>query len=100
MRQEMNVLGNQVIVNLYGSLYVEEASVLRKNLLSYIDKGYKDFLVNMAELEYIDSSGLGVLVGIQKRSIERGGGIIISGLKGTVKELFELTRLTKVFEVR
>jgi len=100
MRQEINILGNQVQVNLFGSLYVEEASILRKNLLCHIDKGYKDFLVNLAGLDYIDSSGLGVLVGIQKRAVERGGGIVISGLKGTVKDLFELTRLTKVFEVR
>ncbi len=100
MRQEINIQDGQVFVNLYGSLYVEEAAVLRQKLLTHIDKGYNRFIVNLSNIDYIDSSGLGVLVAIHKRSLQHGGSVAISGLKGTVKELFELTRLNKVFEVQ
>ena len=99
MRQEFNTEGEALRVTLSGSMYVEEAAVLRKNLIGYIDKGFKNFLIDLSHVHYIDSSGLGVLVGIQKRAVEKGGGVRIQGLNGTVKEIFELTRLTKVFEL-
>ena len=37
---------------------------------------------------------------IQKRALQHGGGVVIEGIHGLVQELFELTRLTKVFEIR
>ena len=74
--------------------------MLRQKLLNHIDKGHNRFVVNLSNVDYIDSSGLGVLVAIHKRSLQHGGSVAISGLKGTVKELFELTRLNKVFEVQ
>jgi anti-sigma B factor antagonist len=99
MKQDFNAEGEKMWVTLVGSMYVEEAAVLRKNLIGYIDEGIKNFLIDMERVDYIDSSGLGVLVGIKKRALEKGGGIAIRGLNGTVKEIFELTRLTKVFEM-
>lgn len=100
MRQEINVVNNQVIVNLTGSMFVEEAAILRKQLLSYHEAGYKEFCINLSAVDYIDSSGLGVLVGAHKRALESGGSVIVTGLTGTVQKLFELTRLTKVFDIR
>lgn len=99
MQKDIAVTSNNVIVTLSGSIYVEEAAALREELLTYIEKGHKNFYINMTGVDYIDSSGLGVLVAIQKRSLQNGGGVKLSGLKGVVKELFELTRLTKVFEI-
>lgn len=83
-----------------GSIYVQEATVIRETLKQYIDKGNKNFVINMSQVDYIDSSGLGVLVAVQKRAVQNGGKVIIKGLKGKVKELFELTRLTRVFEIQ
>lgn len=100
MKQEISIIDNRVVITLMGSMYVEEASVLRKNLIGYIDKGHTRFLINLSSVDYIDSSGLGVLVGIHKRALERGGSVTISGLQGTVKQLFELTRLTRVFDIK
>lgn len=100
MKQDFNIINNQVTVSLTGSLYVEEAAVLRERLLEYIQAGHRDFIVNLNNVDYIDSSGLGVLVAIQKRALQNGGKVIIKGLQGTVKELFEMTRLTKVFDIQ
>lgn len=99
MIQDVTVANGQVLVDLSGKIYVEEAATLRQNLIDYIEKGHKQFVINMGNVEYIDSSGLGVLVAIQKRALQHGGGVTIKDLSGIVKELFELTRLTKVFRV-
>lgn len=89
-----------VVVELEGKIYVDDASDLREKLLEQIKLGHKEFLVLMERVIYIDSSGLGVLVAIQKRALEQGGrGVMIRGLNGAVREIFELTRLNRVFEI-
>lgn len=90
----------QLVVELEGKIYVDDASDLRERLLEQIKLGHKEFLVLMERVIYIDSSGLGVLVAIQKRALEQGGrGVMIRGLNGAVREIFELTRLNRVFEI-
>lgn len=100
MIQEITVEESQVFVNLSGSLYVEEAAQLRAGLIGYIEKGHKAFVIDLGGVDYIDSSGLGMLVAIQKKALQNGGGVVIKGLHGLVKELFELTRLNKVFDIQ
>lgn len=99
MTSNIVVTNEQIIMTINGSVYVEEAALIREQLVDYLDKGYKYFVINMGNVDYIDSSGLGVLVGIQKRAIKNGGSVRIKDIKGLVKELFELTRLIKVFEM-
>ena len=100
MIQEITVTEGHVVVSLSGSIYVEEAAQIRESLIGYIEKGHKTFVIDLGNVDYIDSSGLGTLVAIQKRALQNGGSVIIKNLKGLVKDLFELTRLTKVFEIQ
>ena len=100
MIQEITVTDNHVVVNLSGSIYVEDAAQIRESLIGYIEKGHKTFVVDLGNVDYIDCSGLGTLVAIQKRALQNGGSVIIKNLKGLGKDLFGLTRLTKVFEIQ
>lgn len=90
----------QVIVTLTGSMYVEEAAVLREKMIGFMESGCKEFVIKLNRVEYIDSSGLGVLVAIQKRALQMKGGVTLVGANGLVKELLELTRLNKVFTMQ
>ncbi len=100
MEINTNIVNNQVIVNLSGGMYVEGAEILREKLIKYMEEGQKHFVINMTNVDYIDSSGLGVLVSIHKRTRQSMGSLIISGATGFVKELFELTRLDRVFDMQ
>ena len=100
MIQETTVVENQVLVNLSGCIYVEEAAQLRESLVGHIDKGHKTFIIDLGGVDYIDSSGLGTLVSIQKQALQHGGGVTLKGIHGLVKDLFELTRLNKVFDIQ
>lgn len=100
MKQDFRVEDGTVVVKLSGSMYVEDAAVLRERLLEFSGKDYSRFVIDMSLVDYIDSSGLGVLVAIQKRALQKSGEVTIAGLQGIVRELFELTRLNKVFTVR
>lgn len=99
MKSNISVTNHKVLVNLEGSIYVEDAGVLRQSLIEHIEQGKSTFIIDFAKVDYIDSSGLGVLVSIQKRALQHGGGVVVKNLQGIVKELFELTRLTRVFEI-
>lgn len=99
MSFEIRVDKKEVLVDLEGKIYVEDAALLREKLLDLINEGQRRFVFEMRKATYIDSSGLGVLVAIHKRALEKGGGVVIQGLQGAVKELFLMTRLNKVFEI-
>ena len=97
MEINTTINNGQVIVTLAGSMYVEEAAVLREKLIVFMESGHKEFIIKLHKVDYIDSSGLGVLVAIQKRSLQIKGSVTLVGASGVVEELFELTRLNKVF---
>lgn len=98
MKADIHVENNKVFIKLEGGLYVEDALLLRTKALAYFQEGHTNFLIDLSQVDYIDSSGLGVLVALQKRALEHHGKLQLHGLTGVVKELFELTRLNKIFE--
>ena len=100
MIQEVDVKENQVLISFSGSIYVEEAARIRSNLIEYIEKGHKNFIIDLGGVDYIDSSGLGTLVNIHRRSMQKGGSLVITGIHGLVKELFEMTRLDTVLDIQ
>ena len=100
MIKQIQLVNNQLQVTLQGAIHVEEAANLRRTFLEYVESGHYSFLIDFSAVDYIDSSGLGMLVAIQHRSLQHGGGVTITGLTGLVKAQFELTRLTRVFEMQ
>lgn len=99
MINEIAVRNNQVIVVLSQSLYAEEAALLREKLVAYVEQNYVHFAIYMKDVEYIDSSGLGMLVALHKRVLAAGGEVVLHGLSGTVKDLFDFTKLNKMFKI-
>ncbi|HWR08803.1 STAS domain-containing protein [Sporomusa sp.] len=97
--QEFIIENCQVIASLAGNLQGELAAQIRETMLTYIADGYCNFSVDFSKVNDINSTGLGMLVNIQKRALQQGGDIIIHGLQGTVKVAFDRTRLSKAFTI-
>ena len=72
---------------------------LKAELNRLFDSGMKDLLIDLKEVRFIDSSGLGVLVSGFKNASARQGSLKLSGLQSQVKSMFELTRLHRVFDI-
>ena len=62
-------------------------------------EGNKNILVDLRDVRFIDSSGLGALVSGFKNAISHQGNLKLSTLQPQVKSMFELTRLHRVFEI-
>jgi len=80
-------------------MYVEDSASVREKLIALLDEGVYNLTLDLSGLDYVDSSGLGVLISIHKRCLQKGGKMTITGLRGMVEELFKLTRLDLVFNV-
>ncbi|EGW39414.1 STAS domain-containing protein [Desulfosporosinus sp. OT] len=96
MKHSINISGNHATVFLKEKIHVSDASLLRDDLLDIIDQGVTDLRIDLSELTYIDSSGLGTLVTINKRT---QGRVVLVGAQGLPLELIKRTRLDRVFNI-
>lgn len=72
---------------------------LKTELAGLFEQKEKNILVDLKDVRFIDSSGLGALVSGFKNAISHQGNLKLSGLQPQVKSMFELTRLHRVFEI-
>ena len=72
---------------------------LRSTVTQEMDLGHKNILLNMSRVDYIDSAGLGLLVGLHTHAIKQEGKLKLVALNGRVINLLQLTKLHTVFDI-
>ena len=72
---------------------------LKNEMLSLFEDGKNQLVIDLSEVRFIDSSGLGALVSGYKNASARNGNLKLCALQPQVKSMFELTRLHRVFEI-
>ena len=78
---------------------LENADEFKADLITLLDDHQKKVVLDMHQVEYIDSSFLGALVASLKYAISLKLDIALVGLRKDIKDLFELIRLDKVFKI-
>jgi anti-anti-sigma factor len=91
--------GDVTVVAVAGELDVATAPSLREELYRVIDRGVSKICVDLADMDFIDSTGLGVLVGALKRVKERDGVLELRSLPPSAQRVFEITGLTQAFTI-
>ncbi|HTA72400.1 MAG TPA: STAS domain-containing protein [Bryobacteraceae bacterium] len=93
-------VGDVFVLHLQGPITLGQATERLRNLIqSALDNGKKNILLNMAEVFYIDSSGLGELVAAYTTATRRGGKLKLMKLTQRVQDVVQLTKVYRVFEV-
>jgi anti-sigma B factor antagonist len=88
------------ILDLSGRITLGEASsTLRETVRDLISKGQKNILLNLGDVTYIDSSGIGELVSSFTSVSNQGGKLKLLNLQKKVHDLLQITKLYTVFEV-
>jgi len=87
-----------VILDLTGRLWILDLP-LRDLMVALLADGSRHFVLNLGNVEYIDSSGLGQLITIWSSVRNKGGHMTVLNPTKRVERLFEITRLNKVFEI-
>ncbi len=85
------------VIAIKGEIDIYSAPDFKESLYDAIGEGQQDIILDCTDLSYIDSMGLGILVGALKRIKEQNHNIVIKNPKSTVRKLFKITGLDKVF---
>lgn len=80
-------------------VFGDESSLLRDDVKKAIADGAKRIVLNLGEVNYIDSGGLGTLVALHTTAHNAGGAIKLANLTTRVGDLLQVTKLLTVFEV-
>ena len=93
-------VGNVTVIDVAGRITLGEgSSALRETLRDLIAKNQNKILLNLADVSYIDSSGIGELVSGYTTVTNTGGSLKLLNLNKRVKDLLQITKLYTVFEV-
>lgn len=99
---ELNIQARHVedvtVVSLSGELDTYSCPSLRQAVAELVDQGHLRIVLNLKGVDYIDSAGLGTLVGNLKRITERGGQLKLVNCNTQIQKVFNITGLVRIFE--
>jgi anti-sigma B factor antagonist len=96
---ETSAHGSTSVVTLRGEIDVYTAPRLRQALIDLVGQGATDIVVDMDKVDFLDSTGLGVLVGGLKRVKSNDGDLKLVITQDRIMKIFDITGLSKVFPI-
>lgn len=99
MRIKEEMYNDVVVCSLDGEVNINNSPLLRKAFEDIIKRNDKKVLVDFSAVSYIDSSGLATMVEMFQRLKKIGGKLRFSNMEQKVKNIFEITKLHKLFEI-
>ncbi|EPX75437.1 STAS domain-containing protein [Salipiger mucosus] len=89
-------LGLCVVKPTVERLTAANATTFKEEVIALLDQKHDRLVIDLAEVSFIDSSGIGALVGVLKRVGTRGE-IVVCNLASSVQQMFRITRMDRVF---
>jgi anti-sigma B factor antagonist len=87
------------VLSLFGRLDLASGSILKEAVKALLEDQKTSIHLNLAGVEFINSSGLGALVSVMKEVRLQKGRLTLSDLASYVQEIFDITQLTHIFEI-
>ena len=101
MKSSTRQVNGVTIVDLSGRITLGEGSVMLRDLVrDLVTKGQRKILLNLGDITYIDSSGIGELVSAFTTVRNQGGELKLLNLTKKVRDLLQITKLYTVFDVK
>ena len=100
LKMRTRELKNAIVIDLTGQITLGEASAaVRDEVRDQAGHGFRNILLNLGEVTYIDSAGLGELTAAYTSVKNRGGQLKLLNLTKRVHDLMQITKLYTVFDV-
>ncbi len=100
MKIETRTVGDVKVLNCSGKITLGEGTMsIRTTVRELVQGGNKKIVLNLTDVNYIDSSGVGELVSTYTTVVNGGGRLKLLGLTKKIRELLAITKLLTVFEV-
>jgi anti-sigma B factor antagonist len=87
------------LLKINGEVDVYTSPQLKQEIVHLAEAGVKHLIINLSQVEYLDSTGLGVLIGGLKRLRESEGKLTLVGPGMRILRIFEITGLDKIFDI-
>jgi anti-sigma B factor antagonist len=87
------------VVHMKGSLTAATAQDFFSKIVSFLEEGETNLIMQMSSVDFVDSTGLGTIVRLAKRVREAKGQLRLSAPQPKILEMFELTRLDKILPI-
>ncbi len=95
-----NPLGQRAhIIDVQGEIDVYTSPKLKESIAEMIEKNHVNLAIDLSKVRYIDSTGLGVLIGALKRIRENSGRIVLVCNNSQILKIFSITGLSKIFTI-
>ena|SRR2546421_6687526 len=91
--------GDWTVLGVTGEIDIATAPSLREKLHSLLAEGRANLIIDLDDVTFLDSTALGVLVGVLKRARTEGGELRIVCNQPRVRKVFEITRLDSAFDL-
>ena len=100
MQIEQRVVGDVAVIQVLGDITLGKGGdvILKDKIQSLLQQGYRKLLLDMGNVSYVDSAGLGQLVQVYATTSHLGGSLKLLNLTKRLKDLLVLTKLLTVFE--
>jgi anti-sigma B factor antagonist len=102
-RLEVEDIGDVTVVNFTDRKILDEQNIqlIGEQLFSLVDEsGRKKILLNFGNVEYLSSAALGKLITLNKKLQGAGGKLILCNIDPQIYEVFEITKLNKLFNIK
>lgn len=100
MSQELTYLSQKVVLApITGRFDAHQVPKIQKEIDAALATGANTVIMDLTDVNFVDSSALAVMVRAMKHCRERGGELILCGLRQPVRIIFELTRMDKAFRI-
>jgi anti-sigma B factor antagonist len=96
---DSRVEGDWAVVDVKGEIDLHTAPKLRERMTELVEQGQRRVILNMEALDFMDSTGLGVLIGSLKRLKENEGTLALVAPQHPIQRVLSVTGLTKVFPI-
>ena len=99
MQTKERAIGDVIVLDLKGRITLGEGDeLLRESVNTLLNKGHKKLILNLADVPYIDSAGLGEVVRTYTTVSRQGGSLKLLNLTKRITDLLSITKLLTVFE--
>jgi anti-anti-sigma factor len=100
MKASVRKIGNVCVLDLAGKITIGAGDlILREAVNALLEEGDRNIVINLENVSYMDSAGIGELVACRKRATDLDGGVKLLNPSGKVSDLLHLTKLEEIFDI-
>jgi anti-sigma B factor antagonist len=99
MQINSRIVKDIMILDIFGEFELYESSKIKEIFEQKIKEKFKKFVINLENVTYVDSSGIKTLIACEDIIMKLGGELKLVNVQGSIRRIFELTKLTNFFPI-